>query len=122
MKLIEVFEVQKAIADIENQELDYESAYRIACMKAKLAPNAEFYSREEKKLVEDYGVRNEDGSLIIKGNQIQIPSEKIPEFSEKKNNLNNVEIDVGEKPLIKVSKVKPSTLESLIKVFTFPEV
>ena len=68
-------------------------------------------------------LKNEDGKVVLNGNQFQIPKDKVEDFMKEHDELDSVEVavDLKEKTLHGFSEIKPSVLEALMELFDFEE-
>lgn len=117
MKLLQCVAAYVAAKSLMKQEMDYKSAYELMMLNRKLSAQAEFYSKEEKKLVEEYGKKNGDGivELSEQGRFAIADPKKAGEFARKRSELDTMEIEWNEKPrkLSAPAKLTAEQLEAL---------
>lgn len=120
VKLVECMDAYSTILKMGNEKMDFSTAHAFAMAKRELAPHAEFFSSQEKEIVERYAMPFEDGSFLQNG-KYRIHSDNTQAFKADMNALNDVEVEVDI-----VGKVKNppnlsiAEMESLMPFFDFP--
>lgn len=84
---------------------NFSVSYKIAKAAKELEQHRDFYASEEKKIVEMYAVKDENGQIkIIEGNRITFENqENAIKFNEEITKLQKTEVDVFEPFEIKLS-------------------
>lgn len=87
---------------------NFSLSYKIAKALKELEEQKEFYSNEERKIVETYAVKDEKGQVkIIDGNRISFKNqEDAIQFNKEINELQNTEVDIFEPIVIGLSDFK----------------
>lgn len=67
MNLTQCVNAYMAVETMMDQELDYQTAYALVCLKKDLQNPVAFYQREECRLMEQYAARDDKGEIIWKG-------------------------------------------------------
>lgn len=111
MKLIQYITAHIALLTLTKKEFPYATAYKLVELKRRIAPKVEFYTEEERKLVERFAARDEKGKPVIKGTHFDCAgetteevAENIREYERLKQELNCVEDD---EPIERVTLTLP---------------
>lgn len=117
MLILKCVAAYMAALQLMERELDYKTAHALVLLKSRLQQHAEFYTREEMKLAQEYGKKDKDGRIDMKENgsfTLESP-EAAAEFNRKKIEL--AQVDVQEEwEKLKCpcpEKIKPAVLEAL---------
>lgn len=92
MKLTNILQVNQILSKVKTTS-DFQLDWKIADYICSSKQHIDFYNSKISELLEQYGERNEDGSLIYADNGIRIKPDATSMLSEKINELNSVEID-----------------------------
>jgi len=112
----------------ELQYNNFETAYKIANAYKDLRDKVEFYSSQERKLMEAYAKKDSDGKVIIRdGNVIDFETPELSmQYRRDVYNLQNTEVEIFDTIVVNVSDVKdnlncftPIQLISLEKLIKF---
>lgn len=116
MLILKCVAAYMAAIQLMERELDYDTAHALVLLKARLQPHAEFYTREEMKLVQEYGKKDENGKVIYEdAEHFALEPGTADEYNKKRLELAQVDVQEEWKP-IKVprpDKIKPAVLEAL---------
>lgn len=107
MKLYELFVSQKELVMLRDKHYkNFAVALKIAEKIKDFETKVDFYAKEEKRIAEKYGVKDENGNLEIQnGGQIHFANkEDALNFNKEINDLRNTEVDAGEKIKIDIAK------------------
>ena len=112
MKII-MADILNAIKPLEvliDQPLSFQTAYKVNKIKKVVQEEAEYYTTELRKLVEEYGDRDEEGNLKYdeKGD-ILLQPEKAFECNTKAMELLQIEVELNE-PQITIAELESVTL------------
>lgn len=95
MKLFKMFEAFLALQDVYSLMLPYKKSREIMQLKETIRREAEFYTQQEKKLAEQFAVK-ENGQLKLDNDKILFPSrDSMQKFSQKREELKSMEIDMN---------------------------
>ena len=101
MKLIEILTANEALKKLANSKFNsFKKAYELSKLRKQVDEEVNFYVDEEKKIVETYASKGEDGKpIFLEGGRIKLDSlEAKNSFEKEINELRELEID-------KISKV-----------------
>lgn len=116
MLLIKCVTAHIVMRELMEKEMDYKSAHTIMMLFHALKPHVEFYAREEKKLIERYAVRDDNGQVKFEGNTWTLADPALAEdYTREVASLGSVEIEGFDMP-VKVPfcpEIKPRQLEAL---------
>lgn len=101
MKLIEILNANEALKKLANSKFNsFKKAYELSKLRKQVDEEVNFYIEEEKKIVEAYASKDENGTpIFLDGGRIKLDSvEAKNNFEKDINELRNLEID-------KISKV-----------------
>ena len=104
MKLIEILNANEALKKLANSKFNsFKKAYELSKLRKQVDEEVNFYIEEEKKIVEAYASKDENGTpIFLEGGRIKLDSVEVKNSFEKDiNELRNLEID-------KISKVSIS--------------
>ena len=132
MKLIELLNALIPLRALtETRFTSFKKSRELAILRKKVEFEGDFYSKEEKKIVEAYAARNENGEpIILEGGRIQLKDidAKIA-FEKEINELRNTEVDdikkvsLSENDFAEKDKLPtPSELLALEPIIEFTEV
>lgn len=123
LNLLKCLKVYQAIQDVENEKMGFSTAHTLIMAKKQLEPHVEFYSAQEKEIVEKYALRDEHGGCFSTNGSFRLPNERVPAYNADKAELNGVEVELDLKSvrLKSIPNVKPSTLEALMEIFDISE-
>lgn len=109
MKMLNIIQFQNIYSEINKIKLPIQTVYKLSKITSYVFEQIEFYNQEFDKILQQYGQKNEDGSLKVSddGNSIKIIEGKIKECSDKIIELQSIQ--VAEPPY----KINISELEGL---------
>ena len=119
MKLIEILNANEALKKLANSKFNsLKKAYELSKLRKQVDEEVNFYIEEEKKIVEAYASKDENGTpIFLEGGRIKLDSvEAKNNFEKDINELRNLEIDKISKVSISPSDFKddiPTTNEIL---------
>lgn len=125
MILIETVNAYVAILALMNKETDYKTAHALLMLKQRLSPHVEFFSAEEKKLVERFGQKDGEGNVILSGNRLVFAKDADPkEYEQKRLELSGVEVPwiFAKVKIAPPSEIRPIHIEALLPFIEFEEV
>ena len=94
IKMFQVFKILDIYVRVKELRVPARVAYKFNRLCADLEKDSKFYDEEVNKIVQQYGEREEDGSLKKTGDGgIQIKKEQIEIAQKEINDLYNLEID-----------------------------
>ncbi len=124
MYLIECTSAYLAATQMQQKEMDYQTAYALLKLKKSLQTQVDFYQGEEMKLVEKYAKKDENGKVQwSEGDKFSFDdTEKAKEFYEQRKKLCMTQVDdVEPVKAPKPDKISPAQLEALEKFIHFGE-
>lgn len=124
MYLIECTNAYLAASQMQQKEMDYQTAYALLKLRKGLQTQVDFYQSEEMKLVEKYAKTDKDGKVQWdEDNRFSFDDEKkAREFFEQRKKLSMTQIDdVEPVKAPKPEKISPAQLEALEKFIHFGE-
>ncbi len=113
-KLIEILGVSSLFQKLVSKHYtNFAVSYKIARAAKELDENRTFYMAEEKKLVEKYAKRDENGQIIIEdGNRVRFETpEDGNAFQEEILKLQQTEIDIFDKIIINFKDFKSGDMD-----------
>ena len=96
MKLIEILNALIPLRALtETRFTSFRKSRELAILRKKVEFEADFYAKEEKKIVETYAKKNESGEpIILEGGRIQLnDAESKIAFDKEITDLRNTEVD-----------------------------
>lgn len=123
MYLIKVVNAYAAILALMEQELPYKDAYKIAELKRKLQPHAEFFSKKELDLVNTYAEKTEKGVAWTGPGKFKLRKGVEEEYREKRMELCSVEVEEHPQQIEigMPEKIRPVHIEALEGFVKFKE-
>ena len=130
MKLIEILNANEALKKLANSKFNsFKKAYELSKLRKQVDEEVNFYIEEEKKIVETYAAKDENGTpIFLEGGRIKLDSVEAKNSFEKDiNELRNLEIDKISKVSISPSDFKddiptPNEILALEVLIDFKEV
>ena len=130
MKLIEILNANEALKKLANSKFNsFKKAYELSKLRKQVDEEVNFYIEEEKKIVEAYASKDENGTpIFLDGGRIKLDSvEAKNNFEKDINELRNLEIDKISKVSISPSDFKediptPNEILALEVLIDFKEV
>ena len=132
MKLIEILTANEALKKLANSKFNsFKKAYELSKLRRQVDEEVNFYVDEEKKIVETYASKGEDGKpIFLEGGRIKLDSlEAKNSFEKEINELRELEIDKISKVTIKSNDFKseddiptPNEILALEVLIDFKEV
>jgi hypothetical protein len=97
MKMYEIMGTREFCLSIKDQKLPLKTAYKLSRLAHRLEQETQFYNEEFTKIIEEYA-RKENGQLVYSADMtsIEVIPGKEKECNEKINELQNLEVDLGE--------------------------
>lgn len=125
MVLLQCVNAYMAVQALMERETDYQTAYALVCLKKELSGPVEFYQREERRLMEEFAARDEEGKVIWnEGGRFRLRDPEAAQlYRGKRAELDMVEIKQKIIP-VRVSRpdrIKPAVLEALDGFLIFEE-
>jgi hypothetical protein len=94
IKIYQVLGVLSIYEKVRELKVPAKVAYKFNKLCNALKNDADFYRVELNKIIERYGERDENGSLIpLEYGGVKIKSEDMPTAQKEINNLDNLEVD-----------------------------
>ena len=130
MKLLQYVSAYIALLTLTKKEMPYAASYELVKLKQRIFPKVEYYTEEEKKLVNRFAQTDEsgrptirNGSFTCKGDGERERAANTAEYERLRGDLGNVEDgDAIIKPVIRLPediRVSPEVLEALEPFVTF---
>ena len=131
MKLIELLNAYiplKALTDLRFRS--FKKARELSTLRKKVEVEVDFYTQEEKKIVETYAVKNEKGEpILLDGGRIKLDSiENKIKFEKEINDLRNLEVSnvgkvsLSEEDFLDIDKLPtPNEILALEAIIDFKE-
>ena len=94
MKMLDAIRFQEIYPEINQIKLPIQTAYKLSRIVSYISEQVEFYDQEISKILQEYGQKNEDGTLKISddGTSIKIIDGKMKECSDKIIELQSIQI------------------------------
>lgn len=124
MKLIRCVDAYLSTTQLMEKECNYATAYALMKLKHDLQPHADFYSKKEMELANEFGKKDSNGILIVEENGTFTFSnpDKAREYATKKGELGKVDVeDFDVKKIKPPASIKPSQIEALQGFIEFEE-
>ena len=114
MKLSKINDAYNTTEEITKNNLPIIVKWAIFNIRKQMASHVDFYNEEIKKLLDEY-------KPTVEGNLLHFESEELAaEFAEKRNKIDNFEVEVnGEKPIIKLSDIPDITVQQMEQLENF---
>lgn len=105
MKLIEILTANEALKKLANSKFNsFKKSYELSKLRKQVDEEVNFYVEEEKKIVESYASKDENGKpIFLDGGRIKLDS------LEAKNNFEKEISELRELEIDKISKVTISS-------------
>lgn len=114
-----------AVNGLMEHEWDYPSAYTLTRLRRALQPHADFFIREEDKLVRQYGKKDGEGQVCFtrRGTFLYEDPDQAAEYNAKRLELGAVEVDLEweETVLPQPERIRPMQIEALAGLVKFEE-
>lgn len=114
-----------AVNGLMEHEWDYPSAYTLTRLRQALQPHADFFIREEDKLVWQYGKKDGEGQVCFtrRGTFLYEDPDQAAEYNAKRLELGAVEVDLEweETVLPQPERIRPMQIEALAGLVKFEE-
>lgn len=112
-----------AVNGLMEQEWDYPSAYTLTRLRRALQPHADFFVREEDKLVRQYGKKDGEGQVCFtqRGTFLYEDPAQAAEYNAKRLELGAVEVELDweETVLPHPERIRPMQIEALDGLIRF---
>lgn len=122
--LIEAVRANIEARKMDEQGLSYSLSLALMKIKRATQTEVEYFAREERKLVEQYAARDEDGNVELKNGRFVFRSQKdIPAYEAARKKLGDTETDVAlSRITVEAPKtITPAALEALSVFIRFKE-
>lgn len=95
MKLYQVLGLPQVYPKIADKQLPFSIAYKFSKLAARANTELEFYQTSLKKIIDEYGERDENGELVyLENGDVRLKAETLNECNERINELSSVEVDI----------------------------
>lgn len=122
MKLIDAVNGYLAAENLMREPCPYQTAAALVQLRGKLRDLAEYYLAEERKLIDRYAAKTEDGSVKMSGTgfAFAVPAQA-PEYNARRAELGDTEVETDFPPrtLPAPERITPWSLEALTPFVTF---
>ena len=125
MIMMQCVNAYMAVQTLMDREMDYQTAYALVCLKKQLQGPVEFFQKEERRLMQEYAARDEQGGIVWKedGRFTLRDNLAAEEYERKRRELGMVEV---QKEFIRLrirepEKIRPVILEALEEFLIFEE-
>ena len=124
MTLMEAVMAHVAAAEMGRQTLPYSLALALVKIKQATQAEMETFAAEERKLVEQYAARDEDGNIRVSGARFTFrdPRDRA-DYEEDRRRLGETQTEVQQEKLTAPApdSISPEALEALSKFIDFQE-
>lgn len=124
-ELVKCTAAYMAVNGLMGQEWDYPSAYALTRLQRALQPHADFFIREEDKLVRQYGKKDGEGQVCFtqRGTFLYEDPDQAAEYNAKRLELGAVEVDLEweETTLPQPERIRPMQIEALEGLIRFED-
>lgn len=94
MNILKIINARRVFSNYLDDKMKPSVAYKVMKLVRTAETEESFYQKELQKLIEQYGKRNEDGSLATtKDGNILLEEQTLQECKEKIDELNSTEVD-----------------------------
>jgi hypothetical protein len=94
IKNIEIISITQAIGELMTVKLPMKTSWNLNKNMKKFTEAMNDYNEFDKKLLEKYAIKDEEGKVKIINNKCNIPPKYIDEFNQKKNELLSMETEI----------------------------
>ena len=96
IKLEDALALNSLYQILKDQKMSFKTSYSLRQLNEATEKHTKFYSDEMAKLLEDYAMRNPDGSFVYTaaGDSIQLQPEFVNECANRIAELTSIEVDV----------------------------
>lgn len=120
--LIKIISAFRPLCELMDDVTDYRTAHRLVMLKKALLPHVEFFNETERKLIEKYAVKDDDGEPLFEDGRYTVEGKYRDEYIARRRELDAVEADIPDVRLPKAPEnIKASQLEALMEIIRFPE-
>ena len=122
MKISQIEPLYINLKLLSEKELPVLFAYKIAKILSKVEEDYEFYSSKLRKIIDKYGVKDENNQIVIENDRAKIDPEYFTEAEKALIDLNTIEVeDITIKITLKELEdtgltISPSQLQSLLPI------
>ena len=97
MKITQIINAKRAFSNYLDAKMPPAVAYKIMKLVRSAETEEAFYQKEIQKIIEQYGMRNDDGSFVkTKDGGIHLIKETLDECNEKLRDLEDLDVDAPE--------------------------
>ncbi len=97
IKMYQILSFQTFYEAVKEKKLPSKIAYKISLMVTKINEHTRFYYERMNQVIEEYAERDENGDFIyIDETSIKIKKENIHQCQMELNELQNLDVDLGE--------------------------
>lgn len=119
--LEEIINATPALETIAKHSFNGVNAFKIARLIRELNKETELFETERRKLIEKYCERGEDGSILVKDNNIRIQSQYIENYNNTLMTMLASQVEINASPLsldtLEMITLTPQEALSLEKFF-----
>ena len=95
LKNIDLINISNSITELMSYDLDTKAGWNLGRNLRKIEPVLKDYAEFERKLLDEYAIKKEDGSFVVSANnEPEIYQNIKSEYIEKHNELLNCESDI----------------------------
>ena len=90
----EILEKVNVLGEISSRKLPVKVSYAIAKNIDKVERELKHYNKERKKLIEEYCLKEDNGTLKITDGNYDIAPERLEDFNKEINELQEIEVEM----------------------------
>lgn len=96
IKMYQVVALSTALAQFTSARLHIKTAYKVSKLSQVVVNEMNFYTEKMNEIIQKYGRRNEDGSLMFSedGTTVLLRKEDLSECQKEMNELDEVDVEV----------------------------
>lgn len=90
----EILEKVNVLGEISSRKLPVKVSYAISKNISKVERELKHYNKERQKLIEEYCLKEDDGTLKITDRNYDIDPERLEDFNKEINELQEIEVEM----------------------------
>lgn len=125
MTLNSVVKAYLAVDELSQSEHSYRLSLALVKLKNMLKTDVEFYMQQEKKLIQQYALTDDNGNIKLTDNNRFVfrDAASAPEYARAKHDLDNTQTSIDNLPISAPApeRIKPALITALDGFISFEE-
>lgn len=118
MKISNIETLKPTLLILSQKDLPFRLSYKVSKLLDKVERDSQFYTEKLRNIIQKYAMRDENGEIILEGENVKIESTSITAAEKELADLNDIDVDdiniFFTLEELENLEIKPSELQGLL--------